>query len=573
MKRYRWTLLSPDEQVVFALSEAINVSNPVARALCNRGISSFDEAREYFRASIINLPSPFLLQHMQRAVERVVRAIAGHEKIMVYGDYDVDGTTGTAMLYLFLKEMGADVVYYINDRFTEGYGLSFEGIDSAVEQHIGLLITVDCGIRATEAIERCVGYAIDVIVCDHHEPDELPPAYAILNPKVPGCTYPFRELCGCGVAFKFIQAISEESGAEPESWQQYLDFVAIATAADMVSLEHENRTLVREGLQRIRSAPRRNFREMFSVMKVAPSELTMFHIAFGIAPRINAAGRMHSANLAVEWLLSDDPEESRHHASELERMNLLRREIDADIMAKAEKRLESHFASYCSSIVLYDESWHLGVLGIVASKMIEKHYLPTAILGSMNGFIKGSVRSVEGVNIYEVLQECSDYLEQFGGHSQAAGITLRPENLTGFRKKFNEICALRLSIGDRQKELVIDATLPLEDISANLIKVLEQFAPYGYGNREPLFVSDELFLSGEVRLLKERHVKFTLRDKKERLFEVIGFDRPDLYSELKAQSRQPFVMVYSVEKRIWNNREQWQIRLRDLEIRQVKQQR
>ena len=486
---------------------------------------------------------------------------------MVYGDYDVDGTTGTAMLYLFLKEMGADVVYYINDRFTEGYGLSSEGIDSAVEQHVGLLITVDCGIRATEEIERCVGYGIDVIVCDHHEPDELPPAYAILNPKVPGSTYPFRELCGCGVAFKFIQAIAEERGAEPESWQQYLDFVAIATAADMVALEHENRTLVREGLQRIRSNPRRNLREMFSVMKVAPGELTMFHIAFGIAPRINAAGRMHSANLAVEWLLSDDPAEARHHASELERMNLLRREIDADIMAKAEKRLENHFASYCSSIVLYDESWHLGVLGIVASKMIEKHYLPTAILGTMNGFIKGSVRSVEGLNIYDVLQECSDYLEQFGGHSQAAGITLRPEQLAGFRKKFNEVCALRLSIGERQKELVIDATLPLEDISANLIKVLEQFAPFGYGNREPLFISDEVVLFGEVRLLKERHVKFTLRDKKERLFDVIGFDRPDLYTELKSSSRTPFVMVYSVEKRIWNNREQWQIRLRDLELR------
>ena len=566
MKRYRWNFCTPDEQAVVVLSEAINVTLPVARALLNRGVKTFDEAKNYFRSSLLDLSSPFLLQHMQRAVERVLRAIEDHEKIMLYGDYDVDGTTGTALLLLFLKEQGAEVSYYINDRFTEGYGLSVEGLDSAVEQNVTLLITVDCGISENAAVIHCADHGIDVIICDHHEPDELPLAYAILNPKVPGSTYPFRELCGCGVAFKFIQAIAEHLHAEPESWQKYLDLVAIATAADMVSLEHENRTLVREGLHRMRTKPRTNLMAMFSLMKITPAELGMFHLAFGIAPRINAAGRMHSAHLAVDWLLSDSMVDSLRHADELDRINFQRREMDADIMVKAENMLESHFASYCSSIVLYDESWHLGVLGIVASKMIEKHYLPTVILGGMNGLIKGSVRSVEGLNVYEALQECGDYLEQFGGHHQAAGLTLRPENFAGFRKKFNEVCSGLLSIGQRQKELVVDSRIRLEDITVKFINVLEQFAPFGHGNREPLFLSEELVLYGQPRLLKERHVKFALKDKNGRTFDVIGFDRHDIYTDLKAHSRPVFSMVYSVEKRMWNNREQLQIKLKDLEL-------
>jgi single-stranded-DNA-specific exonuclease len=566
MKRYRWNFLSPDEQVVLALSESINVTLPIAKALCNRGISTFDRAKDFFRSSITHLHSPLLFQDMEQAVERVLRAIREHQKIMLYGDYDVDGTTGTAMLLLFLKRLGAELSWYINDRFAEGYGLSKEGIDSALKQDIRLLITVDCGIRDNDAIRRCQENGIDVIVCDHHEADELPPAYAILNPKVPGSAYPFRELCGCGVAFKFIQAIAEQLKLEPESWQQYLDFVAIATAADMVTLEGENRTLVREGIQRIRTNPRANVKAMLSLMKVAPSEFGMFHIAFGIAPRINAAGRMHSAHRSVEWMLSDSSAASKDHAGELDRINMHRRGIDADIMVKAEKMLDNHFASWCSSIVLYDESWHLGVLGIVASKMIEKHYLPTVILGGMNGLIRGSARSVEGLDIHAVLQQCSEYLEQFGGHHQAAGMTLQPENLAGFRKKFNEVCGNLLSVTQRQKQLIIDSRVELEQITDKFINVLEQFAPFGHGNLEPLFVTEGLCLYGRPKLLKERHVKFSVRDKQGRLFDVIGFDRPDIYTELVSVQRPLFAMVYSVEKRVWNNKAQLQMKLKDLEI-------
>jgi single-stranded-DNA-specific exonuclease len=566
MKRYRWTLLSPDEQSVAALSEAINVSMPVARALCNRGVTTFEQAKAFFRSSISDLPSPFLMEQMRQAAERVVKALGAREKIMLYGDYDVDGTAGTAMLCLFLRERGADVSYYINDRFSEGYGLSDAGIDSAIEQGTGLIITVDCGIRENNAIRRCREAGVDVIVCDHHEADELPPAFAILNPKVPGTAYPFRELCGCGVAFKFIQAISELIDSGMDSCLKYLDLVAIATAADMVVLEKENRTIVREGLQKIRSNPRENLSQMFSLMKVQATEADMYHIVFGIAPRINAAGRLHSANLAVEWLLSDVPAESRRYAGELDRMNARRREIDSDIMTKAELMLENHFASFSSSIVLYDESWHLGVLGIVASKLLEKHYLPTVILGNMNGLIRGSVRSVSGLNVYEALQECSDCLEQFGGHHQAAGITLKAENYERFRRKFDEVCGGSLSLGQRQKEIIVDSELSLEEITGKFIRVLEQFAPFGYGNREPLFVSPELTLGSRPRLLRRRHVKFSVRDSFGRNFDVICFDRPDIYETLESMSNPVFTMLFTVERRVWNNREEFQIKMRDINI-------
>ncbi|KZK74174.1 MAG: single-stranded-DNA-specific exonuclease RecJ [Pelodictyon luteolum] len=566
MKRFRWTILSADDAAVAAMMESINVSMPLARALLNRGIDTFDAARNFFRASLESLHSPLLFGDMEIAVRRVLKAVRDGERIMLYGDYDVDGTTGTAMLHRFLGGLGAEVSWYINDRFQEGYGLSPEGIDAAASRGVGLVITVDCGIRANDAVSRARGLGMDVIVCDHHEPDLLPDAVAILNPKVPGCRYPFRELCGCGVAFKFIQAIADETGEGEKAWREYLAYVAIATAADMVELTDENRVLVREGLVRIQSAPSQSLQEMFRIMKVASTEVGMFNIAFGIAPRINAAGRMGSAKRAMEWLLSESAVDARRHADGLEELNTLRRQTDADIMEKAEKMLDGHFASYCSSIVLYDESWHLGVLGIVASKMLERHYLPTVIMGGMNGLVKGSVRSVEGLDVYGVLEECRDLLLQFGGHRQAAGVTLLPENLSAFRKRFDAASASRLGIRERQKELVIDAELRLEDAGEKFIRVLEQFSPHGFGNREPVFMTKGLRVHGRPRLLKERHVKFSVRDGSGRFFDVIGFDRRDVFDALEADPRAVFSMAYSLENRVWNGRAQLQCRLYDLDV-------
>ncbi len=567
MKRYRWTRLEPDPSLVQALSEAINVSIPIAAALCNRGISSFEEARLFFRPSLDNVPSPFLFQHMEKAVARILRAIADGERIMVYGDYDVDGTTGTAVLSLFLLERGADVCYYINDRFSEGYGLSDAGVAYAEERSVKLIVTVDCGIRAVEEVRQCAGKGIDVIICDHHEADELPEAYAILDPKVKESGYPFRELCGCGVALKLIQAIVEREGGERERWSRYLDFVAIATAADLVSLQQENRAYLSEGLKLMQSSPRESLCEMATFIKVSPSDLVMMHIAFGIAPRINAAGRMDSARTAIQWMLSSGQEEARRYAAELEELNTRRREIDAGITAKAESMVAGHCASFCSSIVLYDEEWHLGVLGIVASKILERHGLPTVIMGRMNGLIKGSVRSVDNLNIYEVLQECTDHLEQFGGHHQAAGLTLRPEQLSAFRKRFDEVCSELLSIEQRQKELVIDAELSLGEITPNFMKVLEQFSPFGFGNREPLFVTTPCRLVGKPKLLKERHVKFIVQADRSPSFEVIGFDRPDIFADLdRHEGTVRIVLVCVPERKQWNGREYIQLRLKDMTL-------
>jgi single-stranded-DNA-specific exonuclease len=567
MKRYRWTRLEPDTSLVQGLAGAINVSTPIAAALCNRGISSFDEARLYFRPSLDDVPSPFLFKHMDRAVERILKAVAEGERIMIYGDYDVDGTTGTATLSLFLRERGADVSHYINDRFSEGYGLSEVGIAYAEERSVTLIVTVDCGIRAVSEIARCAEKGIDVIVCDHHEADELPEAYAILDPKVDGSGYPFRELCGCGVALKLIQAIVERQGGERDNWSRYLDLAAIATAADLVSLQKENRVYLSEGLQLMRTSPRESLTEMASFMKVSPAELGMMNIAFGIAPRINAAGRMESALTAMQWLLSSGPEEARRHATELEELNTRRREIDAGISAKAESMVAGHCASFCSSIVLYDEEWHLGVLGIVASKIIDKYGLPTVIMGRMNGLIKGSVRSVDNLNIYDVLQECRDHIEQFGGHHQAAGLTLRPEKLSSFRKRFDEVCRDLLPVEKRQKELLIDAELSLDEITPNFLKVLEQFAPFGYGNREPLFVTQACRLVGKPKLLKERHVKFMVQSGRSPSFEVIGFDRPDIYTDLERHEGTPRLLLVCIpERKQWNGREYVQLRLKDMAL-------
>ncbi len=564
MKRYRWTVLSPDEKAVAALSRDINVSMPIARALCNRGITGFEEAKEFFRPSLDQLPSPFFFSDMRKAVDRVRKAIDAGEKILIYGDYDVDGTAGTALLYLFLNSLGAEVSYYINDRFSEGYGLSETGVAHARELSASLVVTVDCGIKASREIEQFAGQGIDVIVCDHHEPEELPSAYAILNPKVQDCGYPFRELCGCGVALKLIHAFSESVGKSPEEWQQYIDLVAIATAADMVPLEKENRIYMYKGMGLLQKSPRAGIQEMLSLMGIEPGILGTGHIAFGIAPRINAAGRMHTARTAVEWLIAGSRDEARVHAAELDRLNAERRQTDTGMLKSAEAMVDGHFASYCSSIVLYSEDWHLGVLGIVASRLQDKYYLPTVIMGGGEGMVKGSVRSVQGLNIFDVLQQCSRFLEKFGGHQTAAGITLKPENIPGFRKQFDRICSEKLSLDQRQKELQVDSPLSLESVTSKFLNVLRQFGPFGQGNREPLFFSANLKLSGLPRLLQGKHVKFAVKDVTGHIHDVIAFGREDIYRELERGSRRMFSMVYSLEENEWNGRKSIQLKLKDM---------
>lgn len=565
MKRYRWTFRSIDEQKSRELAQAINVSMPLARILSSRGVGSFEEAKSFFRPESLELPSAFLFTDMQKAVERIQQALERGEHILLYGDYDVDGTMSISLLTLFLKARGAELSYYINDRFTEGYGLSDNGVAEAARRGAGLVITVDCGISALNEIAALQEQGIDVIVCDHHEPGaQLPSAFAVLNPKVSGCRYPFRELCGCGVAFKLVQALSSSFGLPDKEWEKYLDLVAIATVADLVPLSGENRRYIRDGLLGMKARPRMSIRELCGVMGQEPSSLNAMSIAFGIAPRINAAGRMQTAATAVELMTAPDPETCRSHAEKLEELNLERREIDAGIMKSAEELVENYFASYVSSLVLYREEWHLGVLGIVASRLQEKYYLPTVVLGGSDGLIKGSVRSISGLNIYEVLKECGDLLVKFGGHEAAAGLTILPEQLQAFRKRFDTICSEKLGYEERQKELVIDTELGLDTVTPNFMKVLGQFAPYGLGNPEPVFFTRGLAISGYPRLLKGRHAKFSVRTAKGKIFDVIAFSREDIYRALERGSSRPVSLAYTLEENVWNGRTSVQLKLKDI---------
>ncbi|NTW50511.1 MAG: single-stranded-DNA-specific exonuclease RecJ, partial [Chlorobiales bacterium] len=503
MKKYRWTLLTPDQSKAGHLSQEINVSLPVAKALLNRGVQTFDDAKAFFRPSREAIHSPFLLKDMQRAAERIARAIRDREPMMIYGDYDVDGTTGTAMLYLFLSEVGANAFYYINDRHKEGYGVAMSGIDHAREHGAKVIISVDCGITSVEPVHYAHNNGIDFIVCDHHEPGELPKACAILDPKVADSGYPFRELCGCGVAFKLMQALAATLQVDEERVFAYLDLVSLAIAADIVKLVDENRVLMAEGLKIIQANPRLCLRAMASVCGFDLTKTSSSQIVFGIAPRINAAGRMEHAQKAIRWLTAQTESEAYEAAMALEEVNRERREIDLQIFKEAELMAGSYANNYTSSIVLFKEEWHLGVIGIVASRVLEKFYRPTIILTAVDGNIKGSVRSVSGVNVYEALCECKAYLTQFGGHEYAAGLTMKPGQLDDFRKAFNLACEKRFDMEQRMPEIRIDAELGLEEINPKFFNVLRQFAPFGPDNPRPVFMTSDVQLAQPPRLLKD----------------------------------------------------------------------
>lgn len=565
MKKYRWTLLSPDPEKAGHLSEAINVSLPVSKALLNRGVQTFDEAKAFFRPSREAIHSPFLLKDMHRAVERLVRAIQSNEPVMIYGDYDVDGTTGTAMLYLFLNEIGANAFYYINDRHKEGYGVAMSGIDHALRHGAKVIISVDCGISSADPIHYAHNNGIDFIVCDHHEPGQLPNACAILDPKVGDSGYPFRELCGCGVAFKLMQALAETLQVDQERVFAYLDFVSLAIAADIVKLVDENRILMTEGLKIIQASPRLCLRAMAAVCGFDLTRTSSSQIVFGIAPRINAAGRLEHAKKAIHWLTAQTESEAHEAAMALEEVNRERREIDQQIFKEAELMAGSYANNFASSIVLFKEEWHLGVIGIVASRVLEKFYRPTVILTAIDGVIKGSVRSVSGVNVYEALCECEPHLIQFGGHEYAAGLTMNPDQLDNFRKAFDLACEKRFDMEKRMPEIRIDAELGLEEINPKFFNVLRQFAPFGPDNPRPVFLTSNVMLVAPPRLLKDQHLKFAVKDSTGRVFDAVGFNMADFYDAL-CKTSSPVRIVYSLDENEWNGRSSIQLKLRDLDI-------
>ena len=544
---YRWTILEPPDPVrLKGLAAEIQTTETIARVLMNRGIETFECARDFFRPDISMLHDPFLMDSMHAAVDRVLRALEQREKILVFGDYDVDGTNGAAMLMLFLRDIGADVIVHIPNRAQEGYGVSKVGIDRAYREHATLIVAVDCGITAVDQVEYARSLGIEVVICDHHEPGErLPAACAVLDPVKPGCAYPFRYLSGCGVGFKLAQGIAKTLG-RPELPNKYLDFVALATTADIVPLVGENRALVKLGLDLINTDPRPGIRALLETAGVQLGSVQTEQVAFVIAPRINAAGRLGDAARAVDLLVSTDPVAARRCAEELEQENRNRRRIDKETFLSAQALVEE-FLDFekDSAIVLHQEQWHPGVIGIVAARLVEKYYRPTIMMTTVKGVAKGSARSIAGFDIYQALRKVEDKMIEFGGHKYAAGLSVELARLDEFKEAFNQAVKELLPEELLTPELRVDAEVSLGELTPKFVRIIDRFGPFGSQNTRPAFAARSVELVGEPRIVGKNHLKLKLRQNG-RVFDAIGFKLGGLLGEID-RSKRTLDIVFSIE--------------------------
>jgi single-stranded-DNA-specific exonuclease len=548
IREHRWTIAEPpNAEVVERLSKEINVPEAIAKVLVFRGIDDYKKAQAYFRPSLDQLHDPFLMDGMDRATDRVLKAIEQREKILVFGDYDVDGTNGASMLYLFIREVGGDVGFYIPDRLKEGYGISRTGIDKASQEGVTLFLSVDCGITAVDQVEYARSLNLDVVICDHHEAGErLPNAYAVLDPIKPGDTYPFKSLCGCGVGFKLVQAIAQRLNKE-SLLPAYLEFVTLATTADIVSLVGENRVLVKTGFERINATPRPGIKALIDAAGLDQKNISTGQIVFGLAPRINAAGRLGDATRAVRLLTCDDPEEARSLANVLELENLNRRKIDEDTFREAQQLAEELFdLDMDAVIVLHQEHWHPGVVGIVASRMVEKYYKPSIMMSTLDGVAKGSARSVSGFDVYQALKRCEDKLIQFGGHKYAAGLTVEISRLDEFREAFNATVKEMMSEELKIPEIKVDVEISFAEITPRFVRILKEFAPFGPGNMKPTFFSRNLEVVGTSRIVGKNHLRFKVRQNGI-VFDAIGFGLGALLPRV-SNGRKNFECVFTVEE-------------------------
>ncbi len=569
MKSKRWKLKDlPDEKSILSLADSLNISKALAILLIQRGITNFFEAKTFFRPSLGSLHDPFMMDGMQQATQRVIEAITNNQKICVYGDYDVDGTCSAALMYLFLKELGADVMTYIPNRLTEGYGISNQSIDYLNEQGVNLIISVDCGITAVEEIQHAKSHKIDVIVCDHHQPKEqLPEAYAVLDPLKPTDTYPFKSLSGAGVAFKLATAIGDRIGKKEMAYK-YLDLVALASAADIVPLVDENRILVREGLEIINKNPRPGIEALIRSARMELGNLSAGQIVFTIAPRINAVGRLGDAHRAVELFTTNDPLKASQLAKILEEENSKRREIDEATFSHAVSIVEKEIDLNTNmGIVLHDPEWHPGVIGIVASRLVEKFYRPAIMLTTVDGIAKGSARSIPGFNIYEALQSCEDLLLQFGGHEAAAGLAVSIDKLDEFKKRFNDILCKSMNEEDIYPEITIDLKLSFSEISPKFLRILRQFAPFGPGNMRPVFLSENVSLVYPPKVVGMNHIVTSFKqNSNDKVFDAIGFNL-GFYADYIDKDRDLVDIVYTIETINKDGKEFPQIRIKDLKIK------
>lgn len=558
----RWNILKADSATVAALQEQLKISPILCELLVQRGIVDFDAAKKFFRPQIEHLHSPWLMKDMKKAVERIQTAFEKEEKILVYGDYDVDGTTSVATLYQFLKDLSPNIDYYIPHRYKEGYGISKMGIDFAKENGFNLIISVDCGIKSTELIAYAKELGMDFVICDHHLPDPIiPPAVAILNPKQIDCTYPFKELCGCGVVFKLITALAETYQLPSESYLQYLDLVMTAIAADIVPVVDENRTLSFFGLQKINDNPCNGLKAILEQSKQS-LPIKMSSLVFTVSPRINAAGRMDDAKKAVQLFIEKDLTNARAIASLLQQDNLDRREADSTITEEALAQIENDpNHSIKKSSVVFQAHWHKGVVGIVASRLIEKYYKPTIVLTQSGEVIAGSARSVQGFNLYEALHACRAHLLGYGGHFAAAGMTLAVDQLEAFKEAFEKSVAERITEEQLTPEITINAILPLDNISMNFYQIISQMEPFGPDNMRPVFIAQKVYDTGYSKMVKDVHISCSFKQGKNTI-RGIGYNMPQ-HMEI-IQSGKPFDIVFQLQLNEWQGTQSVQIQIMDI---------
>ena len=564
----RWTLKEgADKNKIDELSSQLNSLNKtLCSLLLERGIDTFEKAKSFFRPTLSELHDPFLMKDMKKAVERLQKAIQQKENILIYGDYDVDGTTSVALVYSFLKEVYPNLSYYIPDRNKEGYGISTQGIDYAAEKEITLIIALDCGIKAIDKVAYANKKKIDFIICDHHLPGEsIPEAHAVLDPKQKNCNYPFKELSGCGVGFKLMQAFAVKESIPLERLYDKLDILAVSICADIVPIVGENRILTHFGLLKLNTNPQEGFKAMLEIANVKKKQLSVTDVVFTLAPRINAAGRIESGNKAVEAMLSANSEVALESGNYINSQNNERRNFDQAITQEALAMIEAdEKLKHQKTTVLFKEDWHKGVIGIVASRCIENYYRPTIILTESNGKAAGSARSVKDFSVYEALEQCSDLLEQFGGHKYAAGMTLAKKDIPAFQAKFEEVVAATISDNLLIPEIEIDAELDLSDISAKFNQVLKQFAPFGPENMSPLFLTKNVIEKGAARIVGSNHLKLEIVDPSnpEYFYPAIAFNLGEKIQLIKQQ--QPFDIVYSIEENEWNGKVSLQLNVKDI---------
>jgi len=560
----RWTLKpSPDENKVQHLANALGVDFVIAQLLVQRGVQTFDQAKTFFRPQLQDLHNPFLMKDMDKAVQRIEQALAKNERILIYGDYDVDGTTSVALMATYLETKSKLIATYIPDRFEEGYGISYEGIDYAIDNDFGLIIALDCGVKAIEKVQYAKDKGIDFIICDHHRPgDELPQAVAVLDPKRSDCTYPFKELCGCGVGFKLIQALGQNQGKTIEDFAPYLDLVATAIGADIVPIVGENRILASHGVQVMNTNPRPGFQAL--IQNIKKDSLTISDVVFVIAPRINAAGRMKHGNYAVALLKEKDLVQAERAAQDIETFNTTRRTLDQDITKEALLQIEELDEVDRATTVVYNKSWNKGVIGIVASRLIETHYRPTLVFTKSGEFLTASARSVRGFDIYEALQNCSQYIEQFGGHKYAAGLSIKEQNYTAFKEAFENEVKNTLPNHLKTPELLIDAELHLSAITPKFYRILKQFAPFGPQNMSPVFMTNMVVDTGYGKCVGQdnKHLKLSVVQEDTQPINGIGFGLGDKLEYIK--NKMPFNMAYAIDENEWNGRASLQLKLKDI---------